>query len=52
LERSQMIYIAMLSRAYQDVLPAGTSFRLTLTLRDYLFAIGFHLLLGFVLVLL
>jgi cobalt/nickel transport system permease protein len=52
LERSQRIYIAMLSRGYRDVLPAGTSFRLTLTLGDYLFAIGFHLLLGFVLVLL
>jgi len=52
LERSQRIYIAMLSRGYQDVLPAGTSFRLTLTFWDYLFGIGFLLLLVFVLVLL
>ncbi|MFC2140934.1 energy-coupling factor transporter transmembrane component T family protein [Acidobacteriota bacterium] len=52
LERSQRIYIAMLSRGYRDVLPAGTSFRLTLTYGDYLFAIGFHLLLVFILVLL
>lgn len=52
LERSQRIYIAMLSRGYQDVFPSGISFRLTLTGRDYLFAIGFHLLLVFVLFLL
>jgi cobalt/nickel transport system permease protein len=52
LERSQGIYIAMLSRGYQDVLPAGISFRLTLTFWDYFFAIGFHLLLVFVLLLL
>lgn len=52
LERSQRIYIAMLSRGYKDVLPAGISFRLTLTYWDYLFAIGFLLLLLFVLVLL
>lgn len=51
LERSQRIYIAMLSRGYKDVLPAGTSFRLTLTYWDYLFAIGFHLLLVSILVL-
>jgi len=52
LERSQRIYIAMLSRGYRDVFPPGISFRLTLTYRDYLFAIGFHLLLVFVLLLL
>lgn len=50
LERSQRIYVAMLSRGYQDVLPVGTSFRLTLTHWDYLFAIGFHLLLASTLV--
>ena len=52
LERSQRIYIAMLSRGYQDVFPSGISFRLTLTFWDYLFATGFHLLLVFVLLLL
>jgi cobalt/nickel transport system permease protein len=52
LERSERIYIAMLSRGYQDVLPAGISFPLTLTYGDYLFAVGFHILLVFVLVLL
>jgi cobalt/nickel transport system permease protein len=52
LERSERIYIAMLSRGYQDVLPAGISFPLTLTYGDYLFAVGFHILLVIVLVLL
>lgn len=51
LERSQRIYTAMLSRGYQDIFPAGTSIRFTLNYRDYLFAIGFFLLLGSTLVL-
>lgn len=52
LERSQRIYVAMLSRGYQDIFPSGISNRLTLMNRDYSFAIGFHLLLVFVLLLL
>jgi cobalt/nickel transport system permease protein len=45
LERSQRVYVAMLSRGYRDLLPAGISTALTLTGADYLFGSLFHLLL-------
>jgi cobalt/nickel transport system permease protein len=50
LERSQRIYIAMLSRGYRDALPTYVSAPLTLSFGDYGFGILFHLVLLFALV--
>ena len=51
LDRSQRIYIAMLSRGYTDVIPGTTRAPLALTRRDYGFTVIFYLLLTAVLVL-